>query len=127
MCRASSVGRSCGKIRLTGKVFRERTHADDVKLEERDDLLLYVEERGPRKGSQQSNDEIFQVPMVSQAGPSIEASEARTFSFLSRLCLFRLHKFVYRNQPCSQFWHSPCLLKRINIPTGQKFVPRPSY
>ena len=47
MCRATSVGRSCGKIRLEGKMLVgiERTHADDVKLEERDDLLLYVEER----------------------------------------------------------------------------------
>jgi hypothetical protein len=52
-------------------VFRERTHADNVKLEERDDLLLYVEQRRPRKGSQQTRDEIFQVRTVtvSQAGP----------------------------------------------------------
>lgn len=42
--------------------FRERTHANNVELEERDNLLLYVEERRPRKGSQQSNDEIFKVP-----------------------------------------------------------------
>ncbi len=48
--------------------FRERTDGDDVKLEERDDLLLYVEERRPRKGSQQTNDEIFQL-VVSQTGP----------------------------------------------------------
>jgi hypothetical protein len=41
-------------------VFRERTDGDNVKLEERDDLLLYVEERRPRKGSEQTNDEIFQ-------------------------------------------------------------------
>jgi hypothetical protein len=47
MWRATSVGRSCGKILLEGEmlVFRERTHADNVELEERDDLLLYVEER----------------------------------------------------------------------------------
>lgn len=49
MCRATSVGRSCGKrkFRLEDKMleFRERTHGDDVELEERNDLLLYVEER----------------------------------------------------------------------------------
>jgi hypothetical protein len=42
MCRATSVGRSCGKGRSEGKMWEFRTHADDVKLEERDDLLLYV-------------------------------------------------------------------------------------
>lgn len=62
MCRATSVGRSCVARFGEMLVVRERTHADNVKLEERDDLLLYVEERRPRKGSQQSSDEIFQVP-----------------------------------------------------------------
>jgi hypothetical protein len=59
MCKATSVGRSCGSIRLESKMLVGRTHADNVELEERDDLLLYVEERRPRKGSQQSDDEIL--------------------------------------------------------------------
>jgi len=40
--RATSVGRSCGKGWLEGKMLGFRTHTDDIKLEERDDLLLYV-------------------------------------------------------------------------------------
>jgi hypothetical protein len=62
MCKASSVGRSCGNGRLEGGIWRleERTNTDDIELEERDDLLLDVEESRPRKGSQQSRDEIFE-------------------------------------------------------------------
>lgn len=46
MCKATSVGRSCGRIGLESKgmVCGERTDANDVELEKRDDLLLYVEE-----------------------------------------------------------------------------------
>jgi hypothetical protein len=35
------------------------TDGNDVELEERNDLFLYVEERWPRKRSQESEDEIF--------------------------------------------------------------------
>lgn len=52
-----------GVIEIENKmrVFKEKAHGDKVELEERDDLLLYVEERGPRKGSQQSEHDIFQT------------------------------------------------------------------
>jgi hypothetical protein len=40
--------------------FRADTDADDIQLEEGNDLLLDVEESRPWKGSQQGADEIFQ-------------------------------------------------------------------
>jgi hypothetical protein len=86
MWRATSVGRSCGQKMSESRmlVFRERTDGDNVELEERDDLLLYVEERRPRKGSQQANEEILQVTNADTVSQGIEASEALTFSFLNR-------------------------------------------
>lgn len=47
MWRATSVGRSYGTTLLEGlkMVVRGKTHGDNVELEERDDLLLYVKER----------------------------------------------------------------------------------
>lgn len=46
MCRATSVGRSYERILLEGRKmgFRGRTDGYNVELEERNDLLLYVEE-----------------------------------------------------------------------------------
>jgi len=64
--------------------FGGETDANDIELEERNDALLYVEESGPRKGSQQGTDEIFQRG-DRQAWLGRESKQAkRTFAFLSR-------------------------------------------